>query len=174
MDKLAESSGIVAFEQNHVLTLARKPAQWTTTFLFVSGLIAFITCVNGVVQFVINDGNSPNRIPSFILMGIGFLFLGIFIYVIRYKKKVNAIPLEQLAPVCAFDFNTGKLLDGTRRVVADLSQVTLRRAMQLSSSSPSLVLNTPGGSIKLVKGNPFSGGISAIENLLIARGIKKV
>lgn len=114
------------------------------------------------------------HIPSFILMGIGFLFLGISIYVARYKKKLNALPLDQLETICAFDFNTGKLLDNTHRVVADLSQVTLRRAMQLSSSSPSLVLNIPGGSIKLVKGNPFSGGVSAVENLLIARGIKKV
>ncbi len=170
MQKLAESSGTVAFEHNNVVTLARKPAQWTTTFLFVTGLITLITCANGVIQMIIHRGN---LLPSIILMAIGFLFMGISIYVARYRKKINAKPFDQLQAICAFDFNSGVLLDARLQPIASLHEVHIKRALQLASSSSALVVVSPLGSMTLVKGSPFSGGVSAVENALVSRGIRK-
>lgn len=172
MQKIAEASGTVVYDKNNVVFVARKPAQWTTTFLFVSVLLTFITCINGVVQLVLNRAHSSMWIPGLILIGIGFLFLGISIVVARYRKKINALAFDQLETICAFDLNAGKLLGSTGLALADLSQVNLRRKMQLTSSSRSLVLNFPGGSILLAKGSPFAGGVGAVEQALLGRGIK--
>lgn len=173
MKKLAESSGTVAFEHNNVVTLARKPAQWTSTFLFVSGLVAFITIANGILQFFIGSTNGQVRIFAFVLSGVGLLVLFLFIVVLRFRRKINAKPLDQLKIICAFDFNSGKLRDNKLQVVANISESRLKRSMQVTSSSPLLRIASPETSIILVRGNPFSGGISAVEKLLLSRGIRK-
>ena len=53
-----------------------------------------------------------------------------------------------------------------------LAQVQIHRKWQLGSSSPALELRWPGGSVLLVSGNPFAGGIAAIESALHAHGIR--
>jgi hypothetical protein len=53
MIKLAASSGTVIYENDNKLYIAKKPAQWTSTFLFVTGLLAFILLANGVLQLFV-------------------------------------------------------------------------------------------------------------------------
>jgi hypothetical protein len=45
--------------------------------------------------------------------------------------------------------------------------------MQFGSSSPELVMEWGHGSVSLVKGNPFSGGVTGIENILLSKGMRK-
>jgi len=45
--------------------------------------------------------------------------------------------------------------------------------MQLTSSSPALELHWNTGSITIVQGNPFSGGVSAVEKALVSKGVRK-
>lgn len=172
MQKLAESSGTVAYEINNVVKLVRKPAQWTSTFLYVSWLITVITIANAILPFVL-DPKTEMKSAAYVLSGIALLFFTISLAVGFYRNKINAIPLSQLETICIFDFNTGKLLDSQGVAIADIRDVKIRRAMQITSSSPSLSIVADRTKIKLVKGNPFSGGISAIERVLLNRGIEK-
>lgn len=50
MNKLAVSSGTVVYELNNQIVVARKPARWTTTFIYVTGLITLLAIVNAAVQ----------------------------------------------------------------------------------------------------------------------------
>jgi hypothetical protein len=167
--KLAVSSGTVVYELNNQIIVAQKPARWTTTFMFVSGLITLILLVNGALQILFHPGIAI----SITLFGSGMLFLAITILVAKYRKKVNAIPWNELEVICRFDHGTGNVIDSQGQIIAELAEARLKRQMQLTSSSPALVLLAGSRKIKLVKGSPFSGGVSAVHKALVERGIRK-
>lgn len=174
MAKLAESSGTVIYEDGNKLYIIKKPAQWTSTFLFVTGLLAFILLTNGVLQlFFFNKQFDLSLTPGIILSALGILFAFVFWRVMLYRKKINARPLNELRYVCVLDLGTNNLLDAAGNILSPLNAVQLMRAMQFSSSSPSLALRWNNGSLTIVKGNPFAGGISAVEKVLISKGMKK-
>lgn len=169
MKKLAVSSGTVVYELNNQIVVARKPARWTTTFMFVSGLVTLLALVNGAIQVLLH----PRAGISYTVLGIGLTFLIITILVARYRKKVNSIPWNELEVICKLDHGTGKVIDSQERIICDLSEARLKRQMQLTSSSSALVLVAGKRKIKLVNGSPFSGGVSAVHKALLERGIKK-
>jgi hypothetical protein len=72
-----------------------------------------------------------------------------------------------------FDFENNNLLSGQQQVISPINKTYLTRKMQLTSSSPELLVCWNGGSLSLVKGNPFSGGIGDIEKVLVAKGVRK-
>lgn len=174
MIKLAESSGTVIYESENKLYITKKPAQWTTTFLFVTGLLAFILLSNGVLQLFVfkMQPNIPQTL-GIILTALGILFSIIFQRIIAYRKKLNAIPFNELKCICIIDLNSNNLLDGQQNLLVPLKDVQLLRKMQITSSSPKLVLQWNKNSLTLVEGNPFSGGIAAVEKALILKGIKR-
>lgn len=169
MNKLAVSSGTVVYELNNQVIVARKPARWTTTFMFVTGLITLLACVNGAIQILLGAKGSI----SITLLGIGLVFLVITILVARYRRKVNSIPWNELEVVCKLDHAKGVVLDHREEIICDLSEARLKRQMQLTSSSSALVLIAGKKKIKLVKGSPFTGGVTAVHKALLERGIKK-
>jgi hypothetical protein len=171
---LAASSGTVIFESGKKIYISKRPAQWTQTFLFVVGLLAFILLANGVMQFtVLKDEIAGSSTIGLGLVAGAIVFSLIFWRVRLYQKKINAIPPSKLETIAILDFENNNLLDHQQRVLAPLHQSWISRKMQLTSSSPELILCWNGGSISIAKGNPFSGGVSAIENALSTRGIKK-
>lgn len=174
MTKLAASSGTVIYENANKLYITKKPAQWTSTFLFVTGLLAFILLTNGLLQLFVLEikiANAPNL--GFILLALGVLFLLIFWRIMVYRKKVNAKPVSELKCICIIDLNNNTLLDGQQNILAPLEQVLLSRKMQFTSSSPELVLQWNKNALTLVQGNPFGGGIAAVEKVLISKGINR-
>lgn len=174
MIKLAASSGTVIYEDQNKLHITKKPAQWTSTFLFVTGLLAFILLANGLLQLFVFEMKLPDA-PNLgmILLGLGILFAFIFWRVLVFRKKVNAKPVSELKSICTIDLNNNTLLDGKQNILASLDQVILTRKMQLTSSSKQLVLQWNKNSLTIVEGNPFSGGIDAVEAVLISKGIKR-
>ena len=58
------------------------------------------------------------------------------------------------------------LADADGTVLAPLSQVRFHNRMQLGSSSPKLVASTPNGDRILKRGNPFTGGIGNLDEVL--------
>lgn len=174
MIKLATSSGTVIYEDQNKLYITKKPAQWTSTFLFVTGLLAFILLANGVLQLFVFEMKIPDA-PNLglILFGLGVLFAFIFWRVVVYRKKVNAKPVDELKCICIIDLNNNTLLDEKQNILAPLNQVQLSRKMQLTSSSKQLVLQWNKNTLNIVEGNPFSGGIAAVEEVLISKGIKR-
>jgi hypothetical protein len=174
MIKLASSSGTVIYEAGNKLYITKKPAQWTSTFLFVTGLLAFILLANGLLQlFVFKMQPHGVQTLGIILTAAGVLFALIFWRVIAYRKKLNTIPLNELKCICIIDLNNNTLLDEHQNTLASLQQVQLSRKMQLTSSSPALVLQWNKNTLTLVQGNPFAGGIAAVEQALISKGIRR-
>jgi len=174
MTKLATSSGTILYEHEHSLYLVKKPAPWTATFLFVSLLLTVILAANGILQLFILD-TSPHLSPLFgmILLGLGILCALISWKVIAYRKKLNARPVNQLTCICIIDLATNNLLDSKQHIISPLADVSLLRSMQLSSSSPKLQLAWPANTLTIVEGNPFAGGVDAVEKALILKGIKR-
>ena len=172
MIKLAESSGTVIYESTNKLYISKKPGQWTSNFMFVSGLIGFILLTNGILQLVVFK-KQPGAMPAIgiILTVLGILFALIFWRIIAYRKRINSIPLNELKCICVVDLMNKLLLDAQHQMLSPLDAVQLLRKMQITSSSPKLVLKWNNETMTIVNGNPFSGGVSAIENALIAKGI---
>lgn len=174
MTKLAESSGTVLHESGNKLYISKRPAEWTSTFLFVTGLLALIVWVNGLVQFfVIEKKDTESSSLGTILIAIAVVVSIVFWRVWMYRKKVRAIPPNELKNTLTFDFETNNLLDDQQNILTPLSQARLIRKMQLTSSSPELIISWDRGSLSIAKGNPFSGGIAKIENVLVSKGIRK-
>lgn len=173
MTKLATASGVVIYEEGSKVYISKTRASWTSTFLFVAGLLALILLANGVLQlFVIKEPNGSSKL-GIILLGIGAFFTVIFWRVWVYRKKVGATPFDQLIKIAVLDFQTNNLLNGQQQILTPLNHVYLKRKMQLASSSPELLLEWSNGSLSIVSGNPFSGGILSIESVLLSKGIRK-
>lgn len=173
MIKLAESSGTVIYEAGNKLYISKRPATWIPVFLFVTSLLAFILLVNGVLQLFVFIEDTGSSTPGIILTGAALFFLLIFWRVRLYQKKVNAIPPDELKNMAVLDLRNNNLLDGQLNILTTLDQAWLMRKMQISSSSPELIIHWDRGSLSIVKGNPFSGGIAGIENLLLSKGMKR-
>lgn len=171
---LLTSSNTVLHESGNKLYISKRPAQWTTVFLFVVGLLALILFANGLLQFTVLKKESDNStLLGLILMGISLLFALIFWRVKLYHKKVRAIPPHELKHIAIIDLANNTLLDEQQNILTPLNQAWLTRKMQITSSSPELLIQWNGGSISIVKGNPFSGSIGPIEQTLMAKGIRK-
>ena len=123
MIKLAVSSGTVIYENENKLYITKKPAQWTTTFLFVTGLLTFILFSNGVLQLFVFEIKSPGA-PNLgiILTALGVLFALIFWRTMAYRKKINAKPVNELKCICIIDLTTNNLLDGQQNCVRPASK----------------------------------------------------
>lgn len=174
MVKLAESSGTVIYESENKLYLTKKPAQWATTLLFVTGLLAFILLANGILWlFVFNNQPHTTAILGTAFLALGILFAVAFWRLKKYSNKLNAKPVEELTCICIIDLAANTLQDGKKNILTSLDTVKLQRKMQITSSSPSLLLTWNNNTLTIVEGNPFSGGISAVKNALIAKGIKR-
>ncbi len=174
MIKLAESSGTVIYETGNKLYISKRPATWTSVSLFVTGLVAFILLANGVLQLLSlgTDSTGSSKL-GIILIGIAVFFTLVFWRVKLYQKKASAIPLPELKNICIFNFESNNLLDDQQNILTPINQAWLTRKMQLTSSSPELLICWNGGSLSIIKGNPFSGGIAKIEKLLLTKGIKR-
>lgn len=174
MIKLAESSGTVIYEKENKLYITKKPSQWIATFLFVTGLLAFILMIDGLLQlFVFEKKPSVTPTLGIILISLGSLFALIFWRVMVYRKKLNAKPAHELKFICIIDLSANNLLDGQQNMLAPLEDVSMLRKMQFTSSSPELILKWNNNTLTVVQGNPFSGGITAVEKALISKGIKR-
>ncbi len=174
MIKLAEGSGIVIHEAGNKVYISKRRATWTSTFLFVTGLLAVILLANGVLQFtVFKEQANGSPTAGLVLAGMGILFSILFWRVWLYQKKVSVAPLSELKTIAIFDFGTNNLLDGQQNLLAPINQAFLVRKMQLTSSSPELIIHWGSGSLSIARGNPFSGGIAGIEKALVSKGIRK-
>lgn len=173
MKKITQASGTAVFEDDSKLYFMRQPSLWTATGLFVCMLLAFIFTANAVVQFILagKPGKTFGALPfAFLAAGLFFALLALSLK--RQRNRAARLLPAQLHCICIFDLQNNNLLDANENVIAPLSEVKLKRKMQFTSSSPTLHLQWGKKSMLLVSGNPFSGGIAAIEGILSQRGIR--
>jgi hypothetical protein len=173
MKQLAAASGIVIYEQGSRVYIGKRPEPWTSTFLFVTGLLTIILFANAVFQlFAFNEAEGSAK-AGMILIFTAIFFVILFWRVWLYHKRIKDVPFNKLPIIAVIDLEKNNLLDSNLQVLTPLNQAYLDRKMQLSSSSAELIIRWKDGSLSLAKGNPFSGGVAPIERVLLSKGIRK-
>jgi membrane protein implicated in regulation of membrane protease activity len=131
---------------------------------FVLGAFTLVVVGFGLVALV---AGMPSRAVGAAFVAVGLLFAAVTVVVVRKILRRRSQPLQECRPVAVIDRKLGIFSYCGGAVVA-LDQVRFARKFQLGSSSPKLVAVTPGGTKILKRGNPFDGGIGAVDQLLTA------
>jgi hypothetical protein len=173
MRELASASGTAFFQDAQRLVVAKRGGSGFPVAIFVCGLFAFIFGVNGLAQLGLAVNGGGSVLLGVIFGAVGAAGLGAVMGLVAAWRRLGRRPPEALPKICVLDFATGTLENGSGRPLAPLSHVRWGKAMQLTSSSPSLVLHYPGGRLQLAKGNAFAGGIAPLEDVLSQWGIPR-
>jgi len=156
---LADSSGFAVIERGPSLYVVNRRTGGLYTLAFVLGLLVPFLGIGGTAT--VWTTGSLLAGAGIAIVVIGFVFgLWRTIQTIRLRKT---LPLEQLTVVVSFDRQRQVMCNAAGQPIAPLAGITLKRQMQLASSSPALHLYWAGGSMCLARGNPFGGGIGPLE-----------
>jgi hypothetical protein len=160
MTLITRASGVALYSGNGGIVVCAVGTAGYYTAAFVFTLITVLLSVLGVGLLV--RWGVAGAIP------LGLEAIGGFILSreVAAIKRRHDTPFEKLTVVARFALEEGTLQSADGVVLAPLSQVQLQRKMQLTSSAPVLVARWPAGSVDLVRGNPFAGGIEEIERAL--------
>ena len=169
---LAQASGVKVVAIGRRVILARTDTGPYAIAAFVLGLLTANFGIGGIALLAVTVGEPGFPTVGIVLASIGAITAFALVQVIKHIRAQKAKPLDQLPVLVTFDLADGVLLDSAGASLAPLGQVKVGRAFQLASSSPALIARFPGGSLKLVKGNPFAGGVRGIEAALRGRGIQ--
>ena len=168
--RLAESSGIALIEQDGRLLVADQGIAWTWTASFVLGLVGFIFGLNGLAQLLLWLLSGEGiLLVGLIFLPLGLLGLGGVAALWQRRRRRRALPPDALRLIASFDLRAGVLRDGRGEERCRLGDVRLVRRFQFTASAPCLAAVWPGGSLVLVRGNVFAGGIGAVEGALRER-----
>ena len=160
---LREVGGLVIAEDGPLVIVVDRGNGPPAVLAFVTGLVAVVVGGFGVVTLVADPG----------YLGAAFLAAGVVAAavtwaVVRHIRRRRTIPVESYRPVAVFDRAARVMRDADGQVVAPLDAVTFSRRMQIGSSSPKLVADTPSGGYVLLRGNPFTGGLGDLDAVLSA------
>jgi len=161
--------------KGHQLVVVDRNVNWLYTAGFVLALLTFIPGVAGIVFLIMGlaGGGMPLWV-AFIPLAVALVCGSIFVRVVRAVGNRRSKPLGESRIVAVFDLADGVLRDASEAPLAPLEQVRVQRKMQLTSSSPMLVARFGAHGqheIVLARGNPFAGGLGAIEPALRERGV---
>lgn len=169
---IARASGVGLLEQDGKLHVVDLGTRWAYTVGFVVGLLAFIIGAFGLAQIVLAlIGSGGLLLLGAVFAAVAVVFGTVLWLIIKHVRSRNAAPLGALPVSVIFDLPAGQLCSAAGQPLAPLAEVRLRRKFQVTSSSRALELCWNGGSMVLVRGNPFAGGIDPIEDALRAKGI---
>lgn len=138
-------------------------------WVMVAALLACVTLVNGTLQgiYAAVRGGSQHGIAAAVLLGLGVAFVRAAMGLRRTAAKAEDAPGKPRLIVAG-----GCLLDAERRELAPLESVRLTRTFQLTSSSKSLTVNWPSGSLVVARGNPFGDSIDDCAAALESLGLR--
>lgn len=162
---LADIGGTVVAEQGPLVVVIDRGTGPLATTAFVLGVLAVVFGGFGAVMLAIGRAQMPTWVSGLFLIA-GFAFAAATLAAVRRIKANNRRPLADYRPVALLDRARGVLADADGTVLAPLDQVRFERRMQLGSSSPKLVARTPNGDRILKRGNPFTGGIGNLDEVL--------
>ncbi|MGE0217962.1 hypothetical protein [Mycolicibacterium sp.] len=168
---VAEYGGLVIAERGpEILVIDRGhgPAEITAFVLLI------ITVVFGMFGLVsVSSALAGAMAAQTSALGAGILAIGVVtgVALVLLVKKIRARrrrSLTSFTPVAVFDRARRIYRDGSGHILAPLDQVRFETRMQLASSSPMIVAVTPHDARILKRGNPFTGGIGTMEQVLTA------
>ena len=166
---LREVGGLVIAESGPLVLVVDRGNGPPAILAFVAGVLALVFGGFGAVTLTaaaIGQGTGVPLPVCAALLGVGVAAGAIALATVRRIRRARLIPLRSFRPTAVFDRAAGVYLDGDGRALAPLAAVTFHRRMQLGSSSPKLVAQTPGGTYVLLRGNPFTGGLGDLDAVL--------
>lgn len=165
---LIDTGGLLVTDDGRRVLVIDRRTGGLTTVAFVLGVLTLVVGGFGLVALVAGT-LSPTVGAIFLAVGVG-LAVATFL-VVRTIRSRRKQPLNRCRPVAVIDRKLG-LFSYRGGALVQLDQVQFARKLQIGSSSPKLVAATPGGTLVLKRGNPFDGGIGAVDELLntVVRG----
>ena len=167
---LAEASGIVVAERGPlVVVVDRGTGRWAT-LTFTLGVVALVLGGFGAITLsMIAAGADTIAWPvSVCFLLVGIAVGGCAVVAALRIRRARSMPVTAYRPVAVFDRDQRVFVDASGVVVAGLEDVRLQRGLQLTSSSPKLVVVTPHGTRVIARGNPFQGGLGDLDAVLSA------
>jgi hypothetical protein len=167
---LAEASGIVVAEQGPLVVVVDRGTGAWATLTFTLGVVALVVGGFGAITLSMTAAGADTIAWP---VSVGFLLAGIavggctVVAALRIRRARSA-PLTSYRPVAVFDRDQRVFVDETGVAVAALEDVRVRRELQLTSSSPKLVVVMPHGTRVIARGNPFQGGLGDLDAVLAA------
>jgi hypothetical protein len=159
MTILARCNGAVLVEESDRVALVEQGGGWIPVTIFVTGLLAVILLVNGIVMlFSLGPAVGVGLATASVPLGLAAFWLW------RLRRRRRDAPLP--APRLVFDRGARTVRDGNGSQITTFDRATLEKAFQVGSSSRMLVLRHPGGRIVLARGNPFGDSVDAVEAAL--------
>ena len=137
-------------------------------FNFTAVILSLILTGNGVLQ--LSMGNQF----GIVMLILAFLGWAALTKSVKWAKNAKEKPLKNQRITAILDLEKNELLNGKNELIAPLSQVDIKKAMQVTSSSPSLVAVIKGKkTLTLVKGNALTGGSHQVFSYLKEKGLLK-
>ena len=161
---LREVGGLVIAEDGALVIVVDRGNGPSAVLAFVTGVVALVFGGFGAVSLATIE---PAWLGA-LFIAVGVTAAALTAVTVRRIRRTRSLPISHYRPVAVFDRAAGVYRDGDGQVVAPLNAVTFHRRMQIGSSSPKLVAQTPAGDYVLLRGNPFTGGLGDLDAVLTA------
>jgi hypothetical protein len=161
---LADTGGLVVTDDGRRVLVFDRRTGALTVMAFVLGVVTLVVGGFGLVALV---AGVPSRTLGAVFLAVGLVLAALTFVVVRKFRRRRSQPLHECRSVAVIDRKLGLFSYGGG-AVAPLDQVRFARKFQIGSSSPKLVVVTPGGTKVLKRGNPFDGGVGNVDEVLTA------
>jgi hypothetical protein len=161
---LADTGGLVVTDDGRRVLVFDRRTGALTVMAFVLGVVTLVVGGFGLVALV---AGVPSRTLGAVFLAVGLVLAALTFVVVRKFRCRRSQPLHECRSVAVIDRKLGLFSYGGG-AVAPLDQVRFARKFQIGSSSPKLVVVTPGGTKVLKRGNPFDGGVGNVDEVLTA------
>ncbi|MDT7764757.1 MAG: hypothetical protein QOC63_4177 [Mycobacterium sp.] len=161
---LADTGGLVVTDDGRRVLVFDRRTGVLTVLAFVLGVVALAVVGYGSFALV---AALPSRALGGVCLAVGVIVAAVTYAVVRTIRRRRSQPLHECRSVAVLDRKLG-LFSYCGGAVVPLDQVRFVRKFQIGSSSPKLVVITPGGTKVLKRGNPFDGGIGNVDEVLTA------
>lgn len=166
---IAEQGGLVVAERGpEILVIDRGggPSEITTFVLLVITLVFGGFGLVSVFMAAVGETAPTSGLAGVALLAIGVAAGVATFFTAKSIRNRRLRPLTSFTPVAVFDRAHRLYRDGAGQIIAPLDQVRFERRMQMASSSAKLVAVTHAGAYVLKRGNPFGGGVGALDQVL--------
>lgn len=162
LELIAQASGTRIYLQGDSIIIKKEPMPNLNTAIFVFALLSFIPIVNGFLLL----SHPELGLTGFILLSIGLVMGAILSLLIYQRTKINKALFDDLKTICQINLTSNAVLDEHLSKTGELSDYSLKKSLQFSSSSKKLELVSKEKRILVAKGNPFAGGIEPLSRIL--------
>lgn len=166
---LREVGGLVIAEDGPRVLVVDRGNGPLAIAVFVTGIVAMVSGGFGALTLSAAAAGRGAGLPvvlSVAMLAVGVTAVAVAVAMVRRIRRSRFVSITDYRPVAVFDRAARIYFDGDGRAVAPLSAVTFHRRLQVGSSSRKLVVHTPTGEYVLLRGNPFTGGLADLADVL--------